>query len=222
MKTLKNLIPILSIFLFFSSCNDNDSINFHEINPYVADWDNFNEGSYWIYSNDISEELEDTIKIIIDFGKGQGGTYVKSIDKTLERGDYYEWTEAYFGSPERENNTRQINGHIQVTGIGIIAWNENYYDLNIEDVNIIFRINDKGIINEEIEYSNHKYTIESISQLDVLSKTYTEIAHVTIKPNDSDNEYQYWISKDNWVIKKSLQLKDKTYSWSLKESIIKK
>ena len=222
---MKKLISILSIVLAFTACNnykDVDRTNY-QITKNINDWGEFNSGSFWIFQNDSTNEIMDTIGIAQDFKtETSPAVTLMEIDPRIDKSkDLFEFQQTILSSKTSGKNDMIFYGNTEVYGNDVIQWSERYYDLDINAFAGIFRINDKGVIEEEFDlYLNH-YSIKSIDKLEILGKNYSDIAHVTFKRVDTDNIYQYWISKNNWIIKKVFIVEDKTYSWSLKESIIK-
>ena len=218
---LTRLIPVILVIM--TSCNKHDGLNYIPMNDNIIDWGEYNAGSTWVYQNDSIPNDLDTIVVVKDFNVGQGGNSdVAVIDTTIDFNvDYFDWSDTFISNPRYENNDYKFEGYIQTTGVGVISWKEEYIDLGIQLYKGAFRVNKNGVINETINFYDNRFVVESIANYKILDKTYNEIAHITIYPENSDNVYQYWISKNNWIVKKILIADNKTYSWTLKESIIK-
>ncbi|MCF8357207.1 MAG: hypothetical protein K9H26_00510 [Prolixibacteraceae bacterium] len=219
---MKNLILILFTTTLFSSCIDSDGLELLKLSQNINDWGEYNKGTIWVFQNDSLLSTCDTIKVSRDFNVSQGSIGdVSKIDTSINYNkEYYEWCDTYICSPLNNSNNRSFDSFIQVTGIGVISWEEEYYELEIKIPKGAFRINENGVITEKIHYYDTVIEAEKLYSYQVLGKNYNEIAHISIYPPDSDNVYQYWISKNNWIIKKLLYHNGQTYSWSVKESTI--
>jgi hypothetical protein len=223
---MKNLIPILSIILALTACNNYKDIDrtYFEISENIRAWGEFNEGSYWVYQNDSTEEVLDTIVFYSNTGKDitVGSLTIMEIDSSIDREvDIIELQSANITSTKSGIIAKDLWGQITIYGNDIIEWVESYSGLEIVPYISLFRINDEGVINEEFDVLLNHYSVESIDDFEVLGKTYSNVAHVTIKRDNSDKSFQYWISKNNWIIKKVFNVNGEVYSLSLKDSFIK-
>ena len=223
---MKRLTTILSIILVTIACNkfkDVDNTHF-EISDEIKAWGGFEKGSYWMYQNDLTNEISDTIEIYSKTEKDytSGTLTIMEIDSNINpETDWIEYQNTTITSRKSGIIAGDLWGSVSVYGNNMIKWDETYNQTGINIFAAAFRLNENGVINEEFDLLEKHYSIQQIDELEVLGKTYTNIAHVTLNRVDSNDEYQYWISKNYWIIKKVFFQDGKTYSWSLKESLIK-
>ena len=217
MKTLKILFIIFLSIHLFTSCKDDAewAQDYIETEPNVIGWSNFNEGSYWIYQNDITGEIEDTVFSYVLGKCDKCASDAAEIDSSYTAWQYYQNRYGYFTN-SNDTNSGTYKADISVHGIGIIELREHYDEFSFRP-RVIFRIDENGVINEEFDHGLH-FKVEIVEQIEVIGKKYTNLALVTVTEKGYDDICKYWVSKENWVVKKEFSIGGKSYSWSLKKA----
>ena len=212
---MKNLYLISLLLLIFASCEDVKE-TYIPIDEQLKKWGEFKPESYWIYQNDNTLELCDTIKVTRDF-KGTGYHTYGEISDKIDFETSYDWIQCYARMPLIANSETLYRSFILVKGTGLIVWSEEYSNIGINIGLIRFKVESGEVINEKISIYENEIEVEYISEIDILGVNYQDIAFITVNDLNTANTYKYWVAKNTWIVKKEFILQDTSYSWSLRE-----
>ena len=201
----KLIIPIIAIAFCIYGCSPKPRI--YNISQEAREYLCYKTGSYWIYKNDSTNVLD--------------SIYVAS---------YEEHTENYEADKKLKSISQIIN---------IIFNNKEGIKLTIQiNPNNTTLIEDNSTINQgftgsfiDIQNGDIKWEVYSKLELNVNGKRYNNVIHDNIISSyyylqDSTYKHvngisnEFWVTKNNWIIKKTLHYNNATQSWSLVRSHI--
>ena len=266
-KTITNIL-IISILISLFACKK--EVVYVPLSQEIKDYAVFNEGTYWIYRNDSTLELDtftvaNLIKIemkggyerksIIQPYKWEHTKLLEGYTTNIEHDEFifYLFIKSY---DDRDNDKDNIiNTHIFLkekyrffVQNGSSFTKENLYLLfNWRNDSLLLSYNSNNEINTFkitqyptkittpwLESAVPVYTIEDFSETYTLEGiTYKDVYHIKalmlICVSDEERNYDnpdyyftcdYWVAKNNWIIKKIIRYWDLEQSWTLVESKI--
>lgn len=193
-----------SIFLIlFSSCRIKR--DFSPLSPGVKEWASFRTGSYWICQNDSSGTLD---SVFVGFNgtdtyPSSDNTYdVETVNTTLT------------------NSSEDLLGYIFGVGFKEIVFQDFSFDPEYE-VSAGFDLEGDSIIEETIEVGYYSCIITKADNLTINNTLYEDVVRIKVNPLTADGQvnrnivFNYWIAKNQWIIKKTYNNNGEAYSWSV-------
>lgn len=223
---MRYLIGFFGLFLLLS-CEKQEQI-YLQVDDYGKEWGQFSKGSYWIFRNDSTSELIDTIKYI-----NAGTNHLLRYDSVNNEDFVSDRLQTYLSIEYTEESKVSIffDGMIYVDATKEISLVEDYFSFGIRVIDLKFRYDDDGIISEVNQADEAVQTVEYIDKLNVNGIDYYDVVHFkseSLQPDETEfynsgsvtciNNYEYWIAKNKWIIKRVLHFDGKTVSYSLVES----
>lgn len=189
---------------FLLSCGREEKELF-PLGPDIKEWASFKEGSYWIYQND-STGMEDSLFV------GYNGTEIyPSADGTHN-------VETVNTTITNKNNI--LLGFIFALGIKDVTFEDTGYEVEYSCA-AGFTLQEGQVNEEKVGKGYFVWSVSRMDDTEVNNTEYRDIIKIEANQLDEDRNIienisnVYWISKNNWIIKKIYREGNKTYSWSL-------
>jgi len=189
---------------FLMSC-DKENRELVPLSPTVRAWASFQDGSYWIYQND-STGTQDSMFV------GYNGTEVYPAAENTYDVETVNTT---------ITNTEDILlGFIFAVGIKEIAFEDFGTGIDYHCA-AGFTIESGEVKEEKIIKGYYAWSVKPVSDKEIHGTLYEDVILVEVNTLDQDGMIvedilnRFWISKNNWIIKKTYSNNGKAYSWSL-------
>ena len=226
MFILKKYQLILILFCIILIGCKKEEPDYYYLSDYSQEWLNFNVGDYWTYIEDSLNIIDSIILIENEFD-----TLHYFSDNQIRDIAEEQYLRFY-------NSDQSVLWQVYLKSN--ILNNGNLITLSVDDNNQDISYNadllyfDSNSIITDFKRRNTEKESIIISKLDsliILNEIYRDVIHVNCKFNvyDSSNEQfstylsstDYWIAKNNWIVKMILRTQNETYYWSLLRSNIK-
>lgn len=200
----------LFILIYLSSCGRIEKELF-PLSPTIKEWASFQEGSYWIYQNDTTGTLD---SVFVGFNgtevhpSADGTHNVETVNTTIT------------------NTNDDLLGFIFGLGVKEIAFGDTGSEVEY-DCAAGITIEKDDVKEEKITQGYYAWSVSQANDMLVHGVTYQNVVYIEVKQLDEDGKLiegivnKYWISKNNWIIKKVYSANRITYSWSLLRKNIK-
>lgn len=180
------------------------------LSPTLKEWASYKEGSYWIFRNDSTGDLDSLFV-------GYNGTEVyPSADGTHD-------VEGVNTTITSTND--DLLGFIFGVGIKDVAFEDSGSGVEYSCA-AGFKIENDQIKEENTIKGYYAWSVEQVNDQVINGISYNKVIFIEVKQLDEEAGIieglvnRYWISKNNWIIKKVFKKDGKTYSWSLLRNYI--
>jgi hypothetical protein len=223
---MRQIIIVFFIFVLFSCKKENEK-NPLRLTDNIKEWTLYKVDSYWIYQNDSDHFIYDTVTVISYSEKPL--TQPDLIDDKVVSDEHM-----FIRIANWHHFSFQPNwifyGSTIVKATNDFEVIDEFHNFGFYLDTLDIRFNGDTLNLNSIQNDKYIRSFEYLQEYKINDKIFKDVVHVkskSLKPDYIDkfgysyvNNFEYWISKNNWIIKKVLNYNNKIYSLSLIDSKI--
>jgi hypothetical protein len=225
---MRQITIVIFIFILFSCKKENEK-NPLRLTDNIKEWTLYKVDSYWIYQNDSNHFIYDTVTVISYSDKPLIQPDLID-DKIVTDEHMFIRLANWHHTPFQPNWIFYGSTIVKATNDFEVIDEFHNFGFCIDTIDIKF--NGDTLNYTKIQSDKYIRSFEYLKVYKINDKIFSDVIHIkseSIKPDYINNfgiiyinNFEYWISKNNWIIKKVLNYNNKIYSLSLIDSKIVK